>query len=424
MHAPHAALRFGIETVGPASRLARFVSLPARLRTSEYTTVGASARFRAQQRRRTVSAARVGFLFIAGAALFDAVMLVDREPAHAVPLIALNGGVVLLAVAGWRLIAHSLRRRPDPVAAAVTLALIGATAATGLIIPALTIESAGYLILFPVVVTLILPWSTRTHVRWLAGSAALAIGYLVVAPTAGLSAEGRADLVIVNLVAIGASLAGHALLQLAAIRNHSQMRKIMQLRRRADANVQELARVHRRLEETARTDPLTGARNRLRLEEDLRVVRARMHRLGEAHGLIAFDLDRFKLINDERGHLAGDDVLKAVVQAVRGTIRADDEIYRFGGEEFLVLVRVADLDGVHVASERIRQAIIDLAITHDSNTPHGLVTASLGAALVTSGDLAASDDEWFARTDVAMYQAKDLGRNRVVMAAAIASTAA
>jgi diguanylate cyclase (GGDEF)-like protein len=354
---------------------------------------------------------------IAAASLFDGIVLVDEDAQKGILLLGLNGGVALLGVVGWWLLGHGLRRRPDPVAAVVALALTGATVATGLIIPALAIESAGYLILIPVLVTLILPWSTIVHVRWLAGSAILAMGFLAVAPASAITADARADLIVVNLVALAASLAGHALLQLAAIRNHSQLRKITQLRRRADADMQELARVHVRLEETARTDPLTGARNRLRLAEDLRTVRARMNRLGEVQGLIAFDLDRFKLINDERGHLAGDEVLKAVVQVVRHALRADDEIYRFGGEEFLVLVRVQDEAGMRTASERVRQAIAGLAIAHPSNAPHGIVTASFGAALLTRDDIAATDDDWFARADAALYNAKAGGRNRVVVAA-------
>lgn len=71
---------------------------------------------------------------------------------------------------------------------------------------------------------------------------------------------------------------------------------------------------------------------------------------------------------------------------------------------------------VEAASERLRRAIADLVIDHPGNRPHGVVTASLGAALVTHGDLAASDDEWFGRADAALYAAKAGGRNRVVVA--------
>jgi diguanylate cyclase (GGDEF)-like protein len=416
MHVAQRARTLRLGAPRPDSRLHRLAALPSRLRASEYMTVSAADRFRAQQRRRTVAAARAGFIVIAAAALFDGLVLVDRQPDDALLLFGLNGGVGVLALAGRWLLGRRLRRMPDPIATVVTLGLTAATAASGLIIPGLAIESAGYLILIPVIVTLILPWNTAVHVRWLAGWAVIAIGFLVIAPASVLSPDARGDLIVVDLVALAASLAGHALLQLAAIRNHSQVRKITQLRRRADGDMQELARVHQRLEETARTDPLTGARNRLRLAEDLRTVRARMNRLGEVQGLIAFDLDRFKLVNDERGHVAGDSVLKAVVQAVRDTLRAEDEVYRFGGEEFLVLVRVKDTAGMRTASERVRNAIANLAIAHPSNTPHGVVTASLGAALLTRDDNAASDDDWFARADAALYQAKASGRNCVVVA--------
>ena len=381
-------------------------------RSSDVAAVARAPRFRALQRRRTRTAARAGFLVIAAAVAFDAVALIDRQPSETAVLVAMNGAVTAMAILGWWLLGGPLRRYPDPVAATVTLALTAATAATGMVVPTLAIESAGYLILIPVLVTLILPWSTRSHVRWLAGYAAIATAFLVEGSGSAINADQRGDLVIVMLVGIGASLAGHGLLRTASLRSYSQLRRIEILRRRSDADMAELARVHRALEETARTDPLTGARNRLRLTEDLRSARARMNRLGHAHGLIAFDLDHFKQVNDRLGHLAGDAVLRDVVAAVRRTIRADDEVYRFGGEEFLVIVRVVDADGVRAAAERLRQAVASLAIEHPGNTPHGSVTISLGGLFVTPSDLAESDDDWFARADGALYRAKEGGRNR------------
>src|SRR4029079_6977008 len=98
-----------------------------------------------------------------------------------------------------------LRRAPDPIAAVVALALTVATAATGLIIPALAIESAGFLILFPVLMTLILPWSTAVHVRWLAGWAVIAIGFLVIAPSGVLRPGARGELSVVRLVVLAAN---------------------------------------------------------------------------------------------------------------------------------------------------------------------------------------------------------------------------
>jgi diguanylate cyclase (GGDEF)-like protein len=141
-----------------------------------------------------------------------------------------------------------------------------------------------------------------------------------------------------------------------------------------------------------------------------------MNRLGHAHGLIVVDLDRFKLINDRLGHLAGDEVLRETVAAIQRTIRADDAIYRFGGEEFLVIVRVPDRDSLAAAAERVRAAVERAALHHPENPPGSVVTVSLGGILVTSADLVTSDDEWFARADAALYEAKETGRNRVVLA--------
>jgi diguanylate cyclase (GGDEF)-like protein len=398
---------------GVADRLDTWRDLLRSIVASDYLVVGESARFRAVQRRRVVAASRIGFLVIAAASAFDGVVLIDRDPTLGPVLLALNGAVAALALAAWWLLGGVLRRRPDPVAATVILAMAGATAITGTLIPLLAVESSGYLLLFPVLVTLIVPWSTRTHLRWLVAYAVVAMAFFLGGRT-NLSAEERADLVTVELIAIGASVAGHVLLQLGAVRNFTAVRRIERLRRRADAARNELAETHRVLQETARTDPLTGARNRLRLEEDLRTIRGRMSRVGESQALIALDLDRFKAINDTQGHLAGDEVLKATVAAVRSTIRSEDEIYRFGGEEFLIVMRIVAPDGADIAAERIRREIERLAIPHPGNAPFGVVTASLGAILVTPDDLAATDDEWFARADAALYRAKAGGRNRVV----------
>jgi len=142
-----------------------------------------------------------------------------------------------------------------------------------------------------------------------------------------------------------------------------------------------------------------------------------MNRLGEALGIVMFDLDRFKVINDERGHLAGDAVLRDVVAAVREVIRAEDEIYRFGGEEFLVVVHVADAAALDAACERIRRSVSELVIAHPRNVPHGVVTISVGAALVRADEIASTDDAWFAVADAALYRAKGGWRNRVEVAA-------
>jgi diguanylate cyclase (GGDEF)-like protein len=386
-----------------------------RVRASEYVVVGASRRFRAIQRQRTRAASRVGFLIIAGAAAFDGFVVYDPHLKGSLSLLFLNSFVAFMGLAGWKLLPGLLRRHPEPAAFVITLALTGATAATGIVLPGLAVESVGYLLVFPGLIALILPWQTRTHVRWLIAYALIALSFLAFETGGGLTTDERGDMMVVMLIALVASLAGHVLLQRAQIRNFSQLQKIQSLRRRADADVQELARVHRALELTARTDPLTGAANRIRLGEDLLAVRSRMSRHGTPQGLIVIDLDRFKLINDGFGHLVGDDVLRRMVAAIRQTLRAGDGIYRFGGEEFLVLVDSLDEAALAEAAERFRRTVAELGIDHPENVPHGVVTISLGAALLVANDLDQSDDDWFARADAALYLAKERGRNRVVV---------
>ena len=184
-----------------------------------------------------------------------------------------------------------------------------------------------------------------------------------------LPAVQRGDLLVVAIIAIATSLAGHVLLRSSRIRNHAQLLKIQTLHRKADEDMAELARVHHELEITARVDQLTGAGNHIRMHEDLRAARARMDRLRQNHGLVAIDLDHFKRVNDEFGHLAGDTVLREVVRLIQESMRQEDHVYRFGGEEFLVLLRVSSAEDLASAMERLRTAVLQAGIEHRTTTP-------------------------------------------------------
>ena len=407
-------------SIGPrVRRLVTGDSLRAvieRIRSSDYVSIGASRRFRAIQRGRTRSASRVGFLIIAAASIFDGVVVFDPHLKGSAILFWLNGAVAAMALVGWKGLSGPLRRHPEPAAFVITLALAGATAATGVVEVSLASESIGYLLVIPGLIALILPWQTRTHVRWLVAYGVIALGFLMYETPGGPSTDERGDLIVVALIALVASFVGHVLLQHAQIQNFSHVQRIQALRRRADADMQELARVHRALETTARTDPLTGAANRIRLAEDLRVVRSRLDRQAASFGLVAIDLDRFKLINDRFGHLAGDEVLRRVVAAARASMRPTDAIYRFGGEEFLILLETPTRAGLAAATERLRAGVEAVGYEHPDNVPYGVVTISQGAVLLTPADLEQPDDEWFARADAALYRAKEGGRNRVELA--------
>ena len=174
----------------------------------------------------------------------------------------------------------------------------------------------------------------------------------------------------------------------------------------------ELERLNEELAQQARRDPLTGLGNRLRLEEDLAVYDARRVRHGHSYCVLLCDIDRFKALNDRGGHQAGDRVLCDVAGALRRESRSSDGVYRYGGEEFLVLLAESDLDGAVTVAERMRRAIHDLGIEHAGNEP-GVVTISIGAAQCPRGDRTDPADA-ITRADQALYLAKAQGRDRVV----------
>jgi diguanylate cyclase (GGDEF)-like protein len=166
--------------------------------------------------------------------------------------------------------------------------------------------------------------------------------------------------------------------------------------------------LHRRLHDSARHDALTGLGNRLRLAEDLELLCGRVERYGHAYCVALFDIDDFKGYNDAAGHLAGDGVLRSVAQALQRQIRTGDALYRYGGEEFLVLLPEQTIDSAALAADRLRAAVEALALPHPAG---GVVTVSAGVAGTTAGGC--RPDELFELADQAMYRAKAGGRNRV-----------
>ncbi len=388
-------------------------TLIARLRASSYVRVGNDRAFRAHQRRRTRVAARVGLLVIAGAVAWDALALLGLDSAGTRVAVVIDIAVFVAVLVGWWALGYHLRHHPELVAWAATIGIAVSTVSTGTLVPSLAVQNVGYLLLIPGLVALLLPWRTRTHLRWLLAYAFVGIVYLALGNLGRFSADERGELVIVFFVALGASLAGHVLLQRGQITSFVQLGRISGLRRKTESDIVELERLHHALELTARTDPLTGTGNRRRLEEDLRAVRAHIARSGFTYGIVEIDLDHFKRINDRYGHAVGDDVLRRVAEAIQRSLRAEDAVYRLGGEEFLAVLHVPTAEGISVAAERLRTVVLDLAIEHLDNGPHQTVSVSIGATLIGPDDLDQTDDEWIARADAGLYEAKDAGRNRV-----------
>jgi diguanylate cyclase (GGDEF)-like protein len=156
----------------------------------------------------------------------------------------------------------------------------------------------------------------------------------------------------------------------------------------------------------AHKDPLTGANNRAALDDILtrEVELARRHRT--ALSMIVMDVDKFKSINDRYGHAAGDQIIKIFCQAVNRVIRKTDMLFRYGGEEFVVLMSNTGREGALLLAERIRREIAGMkAHIGDNAVPF---TVSLGVASLHSAE---DGQSLFDRADAALYQAKSSGRN-------------
>jgi diguanylate cyclase (GGDEF)-like protein len=190
------------------------------------------------------------------------------------------------------------------------------------------------------------------------------------------------------------------------------------------ASVLTAATTHGNATEASRRDPLTGLGNRRALNDDL--VRAAMAAADSNSleplapvAIAMVDVDHFKHFNDTNGHHAGDTALKAVAHSIASTIRNTDRAYRYGGEEFaVVLGRVTSRGAIDVA-ERIRAAVAATVVPGGERQPLGCVTVSIGVSWVHSGDT----DDAFRRADAALYAAKTQGRNRVVVDDGLATSA-
>ncbi len=168
-------------------------------------------------------------------------------------------------------------------------------------------------------------------------------------------------------------------------------------------------RLQQALRRQATRDPLTDLLNRRAFEETSTRLLAQSRRFRRPLSVLVMDLDRFKAINDQHGHKAGDRVLQAFAAHLDSHLRATDLSCRYGGEEFVVLLPDTDLAQARDLSERIRLAWEDLAVDIGEGNLKG--TVSIGLASVTQGQGHVLDD-LVERADQALYRAKQLGRNQ------------
>lgn len=171
------------------------------------------------------------------------------------------------------------------------------------------------------------------------------------------------------------------------------------------------ALLYRAATQSALRDPLTGAGNRIAMEQtltrEIEVARRHSHPLS----LLMLDIDHFKRVNDTFGHTAGDEVLRSIAQSLKAQLRNIDRVFRYGGEEFLVLLSGTDSEAAGAIGERLRQATMALQYPMLEHTLE--LSISLGCATLLPAE---SADSLLRRADTALYVAKREGRNRLAMA--------
>ncbi len=159
---------------------------------------------------------------------------------------------------------------------------------------------------------------------------------------------------------------------------------------------------------SAQIDPLTGINNRTSLDSTLKREVELAHRNSTPLSLIVADIDHFKAVNDQYGHSVGDCVLKEFSQLISDKLRSTDIIFRFGGEEFVILLTGTNSEDAYLVADRIRQSVEEHVFKSDDlELP---ITASFGTASLNFTD---NTDSLFNKADAAMYASKESGRNKV-----------
>jgi diguanylate cyclase (GGDEF)-like protein len=169
------------------------------------------------------------------------------------------------------------------------------------------------------------------------------------------------------------------------------------------------AEASQKLYASAMHDPLTSVCNRRYFDEHLQAEFAFAARHGTSLSILMVDVDHFKKVNDTHGHAAGDQVLRTLADRIKKSVRAEDVVARFGGEEFVILARGITSDGALVLAERVRMTIERTPVPHDSKTLS--ITVSVGVVTANYGQAFASVAIFLETADEALYLAKARGRN-------------
>jgi diguanylate cyclase (GGDEF)-like protein len=169
------------------------------------------------------------------------------------------------------------------------------------------------------------------------------------------------------------------------------------------------ALLYKQAVEKAYNDPLTGLNNRAAFDKSIEQEVDLATRHGHSLSLMMLDLDRFKQINDNYGHIVGDAVLKSFADCIMECMRSSDIVFRYGGEEFVILLRNTELAGAILLAERMRENVENMKF--DYNNVKLNISVSIGLS-----DFREGDDRFtlVERADKLLYKAKESGRNQVV----------
>lgn len=344
-------------------------------------------------------ALRSGSLLVGVALLATGVFLAARYPDRSVAFFIMWASGAAASFALFVAVGRISNRLVDPLS--VVFTVIPATMLLGTAIePGALLAMASGFTMLPVAVPLFLAWTRPVRTGWLLAYAAVFGGVTIVSGFGHLEAVQRADLAIDVFIGAFIGWIGGELLE--------------QMRERTRDQEVELRRLNLELQIRATTDALTGLANRRQLDTDLQILSTA--RLGGAGScaFIMLDLDHFKQLNDEVGHAAGDAALRSVAAELQRVIRQRDTIYRYGGEEFLVVMPDASLRVAAAAAERIRAGVADLQIPLGTGPTAKRLTISGGVAFSLS-----AREHWeavLAAADSALYEAKTSGRNRICVA--------
>lgn len=319
---------------------------------------------------------------------------------------------------------YAFVRRPVPSGLRLAQAVLAAGAVGVLLSPGLdfALWLLPYLEVFAITFAVVLLTALGVW-AWQGDRDAITIGVGALAITLAMTHDAIVDrglLLDVRLAPYGFAVLLIGMAVALAIRFHHAVNGLATLSRELETRVEqrtaELGDAYRRMEELASRDSLTKLLNRRAIEERALGSLAHARRRSEPYAVALVDVDHFKAINDSHGHEAGDRVLAAVAGAITATVRAADNVSRWGGEEFLLVLPDADGEAGLAAMERVRLAIERTEVLIDHVMAPLRFTVSIGvAAARTVEDPAATFDLLTRRADEALYGAKQGGRNRVHM---------